>query len=78
MSFYCLFSSFTLLGSLKGRSGWGGKRLGVDRVAKYKIAFSHSNFTQANVAQPSTVSGGISSFNLCNSKLMVLHSLISV
>ena len=58
--------------------GEGRARLGVDRVAKYKIAFSHSNFTQANVAQPSTVSGGISSFNLCNSKLMVLHSLISV
>ena len=69
---------FTWLGSLKERRGWGGKKLDVDRVAKHKIVFSHSNLTQANVAQPSTVSGGISSFNLCNSKLIVLYSLIPV
>ena len=63
---------FTWLGSLKERRGWGGK------IELRKIAFSHSNLTQANVAQPSTVSGGISSFNLCNSKLIVLYSLIPV
>ena len=43
-----------------------------------QTAFSHSHLTQGNVPQPSAVGSGISAFNLCNSKLMVLHSLISV
>ena len=40
-----VFAIFTLLGSLKERRGWGGKKLDVDRIAKHKIAFSHSNLT---------------------------------
>ena len=56
----------------------GEKRLDVDmnRVA-HITNFSHSHLTQGNVVQPKAVNGGISAFNLCNSKLMVLHSLIS-
>ena len=43
-----------------------------------KLLSHIQTLTQVNVAQQSTVSGGISSFNLCNSKLIVLYSLIPV